>query len=216
MHKSKYKHIIWDYNGTLVDDTWLCVEIVNEFLVREGKSPIDEDIYRQKYDLPVIDFYREIGFDLEKTSYHQISTEFIEIYDRRRFECSLQPGIREVLGKIYDGGIPQSVLSAYQQHRLEEALEYYGLTEMFKHIAGLGDYYAHGKVNIGQKLVSSLDCPPIQAVIIGDTTHDYKVARKSGADCILLETGHHTRDKLSTCPVKIIEHPTLITNFLDL
>jgi phosphoglycolate phosphatase len=84
------------------------------------------------------------------------------------------------------------------------------------YIAGLEDYYVLGKVNIGQKLVNLLDCCPKEAVIIGDTIHDYKVARKSVTDCILLETGHHNRDKLSACPIKIAEYPAQLAELLGL
>ena len=33
---SKYGHIIWDFNGTLMDDAWLCIEVMNEMLSRRG------------------------------------------------------------------------------------------------------------------------------------------------------------------------------------
>jgi len=216
MHKSKYKHIIWDYNGTLVDDTWLCVEIVNEFLSRDGKPSINEETYRRKYDLPVIDFYKEIGFDLEYLSYDELSSKFIKIYDERRFECSLQLGIRQVLQAVRQAGIPQSVLSAYQRHRLESALDYYGLSQIFAYIAGLNDYYAHGKIEIGRNLVKSLNCLPEQILLVGDTAHDCEVARETGTDCVLLPIGHHTRGKLSAYPAQIIEHPTQLIESLGL
>ena len=59
----RYKHIIWDWNGTLLDDTRLCVEVLNELLLRRGKSAITEDDYRQNFNFPVINFYKYLGFD---------------------------------------------------------------------------------------------------------------------------------------------------------
>ena len=41
----KPHHVIWDWNGTLVDDAWLCVEIVNELLTRRGIAPITPSEY---------------------------------------------------------------------------------------------------------------------------------------------------------------------------
>ena len=41
----RYKHIIWDWNGTLLNDRWLCVEGINQALIKRGLNPISEDQY---------------------------------------------------------------------------------------------------------------------------------------------------------------------------
>ena len=41
----KYRHIIWDWNGTLLDDAWLCVEILNEILRRRNEQPVTHERY---------------------------------------------------------------------------------------------------------------------------------------------------------------------------
>ena len=33
-----YRHVIWDWNGTLLDDAWLCVEVLNGLLARRRRS----------------------------------------------------------------------------------------------------------------------------------------------------------------------------------
>ena len=43
----RYKHIIWDWNGTLLDDRWLCVEGINQALVKRDLNPISENKYRE-------------------------------------------------------------------------------------------------------------------------------------------------------------------------
>ena len=49
----KFKHIIWDWNGTLWDDTWLCVEINNHMLERRDLPLIDIGVYTAKLCFPV-------------------------------------------------------------------------------------------------------------------------------------------------------------------
>ena len=57
----KYKHIIWDWNGTLVDDTWLCVEIINKLLKKRNLKLVTIDDYKEKFMFPVREYYIELG-----------------------------------------------------------------------------------------------------------------------------------------------------------
>ena len=50
-----YKHIVWDWNGTLLDDAWLCVEVLNQMLSQRGRAAITLEFYRQHFKFPVID-----------------------------------------------------------------------------------------------------------------------------------------------------------------
>ncbi len=193
---SKYRHIIWDWNGTLLDDSAICVSILNEMLTRRGMPAVSIEEYRRDFDFPVMDYYRRLGFDFAKESYDAIAREFIEAYDARRFSCPLQKDAKEVVGAIARMGLKQSILSAYQQPRLEEVVEYFGLREYFTVLSGLSDDYAHSKVASGRRLPQRLGCKPSELLLIGDTTHDHEVAVAMGADCILIVSGHQDRDRL--------------------
>ena len=72
----KYRHIIWDWNGTLWDDTWLCVEINNHMLQRRSLPEITADTYRDTLCFPVVDYYCQLGFDYESDSYNRLAEEF--------------------------------------------------------------------------------------------------------------------------------------------
>ena len=59
----KYKHILWDWNGTLLDDRWLCVESINKILKKRKMPPILEKTYRKTFCFPVMKYYESLGFD---------------------------------------------------------------------------------------------------------------------------------------------------------
>ena len=46
-----YKHIVWDWNGTLLDDAWLCVEVLNQMLSQRGQTAITLEFYRQHFQI---------------------------------------------------------------------------------------------------------------------------------------------------------------------
>jgi len=134
---SKYKHIIWDWNGTLINDIWLVVEIMNKMLKKRNMPGIDLKKYREIFDFPVIDYYAKLGFNFSKESFEELTVEFISEYYTRFNECKLFNEVEEVLKKIRDMGIPQSILSASKEDVLIEKIKYYGIDKYFNRIIGL-------------------------------------------------------------------------------
>jgi phosphoglycolate phosphatase len=198
-----YRHIIWDWNGTLWDDAWLCVEINNHMLSRRGLPGITAQTYRDKLCFPVTGYYCQIGFDYAIDPYNALAEEFIAEYDARRFECALQPGARELIETLHSLEIPQTVLSAYQQEALLQATGYFGLTPFFQEIVGLNDIYASGKVDNGIKYMASLAVAPDQVLFVGDTVHDFEVAEAMGAHCVLVANGHNSLPRLEACGMPV-------------
>lgn len=160
--------------------------------------------YREVFGFPVEDYYRRLGLDFDREPYERIATEFIVEYDRRRFECDLQPSAAATLRAVASAGVTQSILSAYQQESLQEAVEFYGLGCFFERLIGLGDPYANGKAGQGQRLLRELEADPAEVLLVGDTTHDYEVAIDLGVDCVLVPAGHHDRTRLVSCGVPVV------------
>ena len=55
-----YKHIFWDFNGTLADDVKAALAAVNDMLERKGRKPITLGQYYEYVETPIIGFYRHI------------------------------------------------------------------------------------------------------------------------------------------------------------
>ena len=69
----KYTHIIWDFNGTVLDDVEAGIRSVNDMLAARGLPVITSVAqYRELFSFPVIDYYRRLGLDVEKEDYYTI------------------------------------------------------------------------------------------------------------------------------------------------
>jgi phosphoglycolate phosphatase len=199
------KHIIWDWNGTLFDDAWLCVAIMNGLLANRSLPQIDEERYQNAFTFPVETYYRSVGFDFTQEPFERLTKEFMEQYDQRHSECTLQPEVRTVLATLSTRGYTHSILSATEQARLENMVRLTDLREQFAKLAGPNDCYARGKTDQGRQLLSSLGCEPSEVVVIGDTFHDYEVALALGMGCMLIPSGHCSRERLASCGAKVFD-----------
>jgi phosphoglycolate phosphatase len=192
-----YKHIIWDWNGTLLNDTWLCIEVLNGLLIQRGRDGITSQDYRQNFGFPVIKFYDYLGFDVDLDSFDRVSRQFIDDYEARWFqECELHSEAAQVLVDLTTLGMSHSVLSAAKQEALDAGIQHFGLSEHFIGLVGADNIYAEGKVAQGQQWIEQLSWQPEEIVLIGDTLHDFEVAQSIGTHCILMAHGHHTAERL--------------------
>lgn len=203
---NEYSHVLWDWNGTLLDDVWLCVDIVNAMLARRGRPGIDLQRYKAIFDFPVRGYYERAGFDFSREAFESACTEFCNEYARRVGECRLHDDTRTVLEGWAARGIRQIVLSTTEQSRLEAMVAAFGIAHLFDDIVGQADHYAAGKAARARALLAALGIGGDRVLLIGDTTHDADVAREIGVGCALVSAGHHTHEKLVRTGVRVVEH----------
>lgn len=194
---NQYQHIIWDWNGTLLDDRWLCVDIMNRMLKKRKLPAITEAKYQQVFNFPVRNYYVALGFDFEREPYDEVTVEFIADYQNRWLECELQPRAEQVLTHFGKLGFGQSVLSAMHQDLLKCMISHFKIDGNFNSLLGLDDHYADGKIENGRRHLRELKLNPREVLFVGDTLHDFEVAREIGVDCVLLASGHHSRERLA-------------------
>lgn len=192
----KIEHIIWDYNGTLLNDLDVCVVVINRVLARRGLNQLTSEGYQAVFDFPVRDYYEKIGFDFQKESFEFVGTEFIEEYNAAQPVCLLQEGALAVVTKFKDLGIGQSILSARLQKSLDDEIEGFGIRPFFSNVFGLDHHYADGKLDRGRQLLERIDKSPEKILLIGDTLHDLHVAQKLGISALLIAHGHHSHSRL--------------------
>lgn len=192
-----YDAIIWDWNGTLLDDLWLALEIANGMLSRRNLPTMDRDRYREIFDFPVSEYYRIAGFDFEAEPFSVLADEFIGEYNSRVGECRLQSAANQLLDGVETSGTRQVVLSASRESSLYDAVGHHGIVDRFETLQGLGDHFAVSKTDAGRQLVARLGASPRRTVMIGDTTHDFEVASEIGVTCILVGCGHQSMDRLA-------------------
>jgi len=197
--------IIWDWNGTLLNDIQLCVQTINEMLDKRNLPLLSVNDYKDVFSFPVKNYYQKIGFDFEVEPFEIPALEFIERYNEQMNGCSLHQNSLIVLSYFQSVGIRQFVLSAMKQDALEDCLNYQQISHFFEHVSGLDNHYAASKMENGRRLISGLNLNIAELVLIGDTVHDFEVATELGCQCILIANGHQSREVLQVTGVLVID-----------
>jgi len=153
---ARHRHIVWDWNGTLLDDLDLCIDVINPMLARHGLLAVDRARYLRIFDFPIVAFYERLGFRLDEGVFAALSHEFVSTYDARRLECALQRGAADVLRGIAASGRAQSILSAHREATLHGIVAHHAIDAHFTAMAGLPDTYAHSKIDRGHALIEQL------------------------------------------------------------
>lgn len=191
------KHIIFDWNGTLIDDIGLAVEGVNKVRETQSLPAIDRQFYREQFGFPIRNFYEKIGIDFELLSFDKLVELYLGLFNKGIKSCALHNGVTDLLDWIRGAGLSVSVLSASQQDTLEENLVHAGLSEHIDHVFGLVGTEAEGKLDLARRLDTELGHPGTRALMIGDTDHDIEVARLCGWRMACVSHGHQSAERLT-------------------
>ena len=201
---SGYNCVIWDWNGTLLDDMGVCINVMNRVLGRRGLPELDGERYREIFGFPVRDYYEQLGFDFTAEPFERISFEFIGEYREESLRASLREGCIPVLNHVRARGIRQVILSASQKEDLIRQAGHFGTLGYFDELLGLDNCHAASKIELGREWLKTSGISPKEALLIGDTRHDFETAAELGCDCILLTCGHQSGERLSGLGVPLI------------
>ena len=197
--------MIWDWNGTLFNDVEWCIKVMNSMLSERDLHQISGvSEYHNMFDFPVINYYKNVGFDFLKEPFEDLAREFIDRYHSGKTgNCKLNDESEFVLESIRKKQITQIILSASEIGNLLSQMSEFDISHYFDEILGISDIYAGSKIDLGLEYIAGSGVK--NGVLIGDTEHDFEVANALGIDCLLVTTGHQSRERLLTCGVPVLD-----------
>lgn len=96
----RYKNIVWDWNGTLLDDVTVGHGALRRMLEKRGLGTITLQEYKDWFGFPVREFYEELGFDFSRDNWQEVSQDFVDTYDLLAGGVELNRGVKEVLASL--------------------------------------------------------------------------------------------------------------------
>ena len=199
----RYTDVIWDFNGTILDDVAAGIASVNKMLSDRGPSTIkDEEHYRKIFRFPIIEYYRALGFDFDAEPYSVLAPIWVAEYMKNSKNSPIREGFSDAFEYFGQRGVRQYVLSATELNMLKAQLTELGIAHLFDGVYGLDNIHAHSKTELAVKW--RREHPDAKILFIGDTEHDHDTAIAMGADCALVCGGHQERAKLEACETAMV------------
>ena len=207
------KRIFWDWNGTLLDDCAYAIAVRNRIFPQFGLPAIaDIATYREQFTFPVRIYYERAG--VTEDIFDEVAHAWMNEYVRGQATIPLQEGAKETLAALKEKGIKQAILTASERTIITQQLQDTGVAKYFDTVLALDDIYAHSKVAVGCAFLQQSGENPQECVLIGDTLHDADVAKAMGVACVLVAKGHHSKERLRTCGVPVMDCLSEACNYI--
>lgn len=201
------RYVVWDWNGTLLDDLTCAVEVTNQ-LLDEFALPRLAGVadYHRVFRFPVSEYYADLGFDVAPGgNFEAASRRFLELYLAAARSCALHSGAVQTMAALHEAGIGQVLISASEQANLSAQVAPFGLDAWLEQALGLGDIYAASKKAVAERWLISSGAQPSEVLFVGDSEHDFEIATELGARCVLYSRGHQARRHLESFAVPVID-----------
>jgi len=196
-------HIVWDWNGTLLDDLSQVVDAVNVTLDMIGEAPITAREYGAHYQRPVRLFYESLlGRAVPDDEWRRIDDVFHLAYRELLPQIRLAPDAGEALQSVAEAGHTQSLLSMLWHDDLVPMVERFGIKPFLSRIEGLrGERGARKETFLDRHLQALGETLPERVLMIGDALDDVEAAAAVGTRCVLYDRGTFPRERIEAMGV---------------
>ena len=202
------RHVVWDWNGTLLADQRVVLTALNALLEDLDHPRTDMATYQRLYTRPVRVFYeRLLGRPIDDRLWERIDDVFHGAYEAALHDAALAHDAHDALALVADGGRTQSLLSMARHEMLVPMVDRFDITTHFVHVAGLTGVGGGRKAGyLEQHLLDVAHVAgedPSHVLVVGDATDDAEAAAHVGAPCVLYDGGSHPREELERYGVPV-------------
>lgn len=202
---SPYDVIVWDWNGTLLNDSYHTHIVISQILEKEGLTPISIEDYRKYFGFPISSYYASLGLPSEGPEFDRIAKDFIDNYRVFNNELQLYDDTIALLETVKAQSKNQYILSAAQYEDLLLQMKPFDIHKYFNDISGAQDIYAHGKIGQAQAMKPYFEQKGYKkGLYVGDTDHDFEVSQVLGFDFCFSAEGHQCSSKIDLTKVSHI------------
>ncbi|SDZ13861.1 Phosphoglycolate phosphatase, HAD superfamily [Asanoa ishikariensis] len=190
-------HLVWDWNGTLLNDFALVLSATNHALATVGGPSVTADHHRRHFIRPVADYYAMVlGRAVDADEFDQLDEIFHDAYRAGLTTCALADDAVTAM-RSWHGS--QSLLSMWFHEDLVPAVTAFGLDGRFRRVDGvqvaLGGDRAFKAGHLARHM-AALELDGASMVLIGDSLDDADAATSVGAGCVLYTGGFTDEERL--------------------
>jgi phosphoglycolate phosphatase len=193
---------IFDLDGTLVDTPRAIVETIADTFAHLGATPKDKAAIRGTIGLPIAQaFGMLLGVGSDDSLVKSGIKYYQALFKERVLPMAQEmvfPGVADGLAVLRAEGFTLAIATSKFHASADALLEAAGLRNLFTLVIG-ADQVTNPKPHpeTGHVILQKLGVSAEHAVMVGDTTHDLRMAKAAGMRSVGVTYGIHNREELS-------------------
>jgi phosphoglycolate phosphatase len=187
--------VIWDMDGTLIDQTAAIIECYQEVILALGKPKPDPDRIRRSLGGPMAD---TMSLFIEVDEMEQASKNFRSLFPDIMFNgLIVLPGARRLIQYLEFRGIPQAILTNKHGPTARIVSKHCNFLKYIPTCIGNTDTQWHKpERELTEYVLETIDSTAENACLIGDSPTDVMTARNAELVCYGVSTGAHSVEEL--------------------
>jgi phosphoglycolate phosphatase len=211
----RYQMIVWDWDGTIMNSTPTIVDCMQKACADLDLEIPDDALASHVIGLGLNESIKIILPNLHPGDYPLLIERFRHYYLSQDHELILFQGILPLLEELKTKGHLLAVATGKPRHGLDRTLINHGLVNFFHDTKTADQTRAKPHPQMLHELMDKWGTPPHHMLMIGDTTHDLKMAKNAGVEAIAVTYGAHPKaELLAHNPLACIDHVTELRDIL--
>ena len=189
------KAILWDLDGTLIDQTAAIIRCYREVIEEMGYPMPDDNTIRRSLGGVMAD---TMGLFVEADRLDEASKAFRLRFPEIMFDgLILLAGGKELIERAYKAHIPQILFTNKHGDTARKVSRYAGFAKYIPICIGNADTeWQKPQLALTQHVLEQIEVSAKGSIIIGDSPTDIAVAQNAGLNCYCVSTGAHSLNEL--------------------
>src|SRR5690625_3127946 len=193
---SKYKAVIFDWDGTVTDSTYSITHSIQLASKDLGLAVPSKEKASWIIGLSLESGLYRIFAELYEQTMPKLVQRYRYHYFQSDHELRLFDGMEQLLEALRKQGILLSVATGKSRIGLDRALKATQLAPMFQVTRCAEETKSKPDPKMLYEIMWELDLNPKQALMVGDTTHDILMAHNAGMEGLAVSYGEHDKPTL--------------------
>jgi phosphoglycolate phosphatase len=195
--------VVFDVDGTLVDSRAILKQTADAAFRAIGLAPPSYDQLRQIVGLSLREGLAQLAPGLDDPQVDALIENYRQSFSAYRRDPAwkepLYPGAAELLARLKADGWRIAMATGKSRRGVEAIVEMHGWADLFEstHCADDGPGKPHPAMLLAA--MRALDATPAETVMVGDTSHDIRMAQAADVRALAVTWGFHTRAELEAC-----------------
>ncbi|MDD9272208.1 HAD hydrolase-like protein [Paenibacillus sp. GCM10023248] len=180
------KHILFDFDGTLVDSRALLVKLYNEMAEQHQFRRIRDTDLALLRSLSIAERVDRLG--VPALQIPKLIVAGRQLYQENIKTLHIVPGMKDVIAKLSSQGVKCSILSSNSEANIRTFLKNNKMDGAFKEI--ISAKLLFGKHHSIRKVMKQWGTTPSRMIYVGDELRDIEACKKLGVPIVAVTWGY--------------------------